>query len=106
MKAFLNLGCHGRKFCGITLCPGTNNRIADLRRIRSSQEHIIDYLDQHCKLFDQRSSDLNKINNIVNLLAREGVILKQVEETIYDLFEMHRKCGFYLYIDPLDDELN
>jgi len=88
------------------MCPGTNNRIADLRRIRSGHDHIIDYLDQHCKLFDQRSADLNKINNIVNMLAREGIILKQVEDTIYDLFAMHRKCGLYLYIDPLDDNLD
>ena len=88
------------------MCSGTNNRLADLRRIKAGQDHIIDYLDQHCKLFDERTSDLNKINNIVNLLVREGIIIKQVEETIYDLFAMHRKCGFYLYVDPLDDNLD
>lgn len=105
MKAFLNLGCHGHKMCGITMCPGVNNRIADLRRIKADQDHIIDYLDKHCRIFDQRASDLNKINNIVNYLAREGIIIKQAEETIYDFFAMHRKCGFYLYVDPMDDEL-
>ena len=87
------------------MCPGTNNRIADLRRLRTDQNHVIEYLDKHCKLFDQRAADLNKISNIIGLLAREGIILKQVEETVYDLFAMHRKCGFYLYIDPMDKEL-
>jgi hypothetical protein len=87
------------------MCPGTNNRVADLRRLKSDQDHVIDYLDQHCKLFDQRAGDLNKISNIVNLLGREGVIIKPVEETIYDFIAMHRKCGFYMYVDPMDEEV-
>ena len=106
MKAFINLGCHGHKLCGVTMCPGVNNRIADLRRLKADQQdYVIDYLDQHCSLFDQRASDLNKINNIINFLAREGVIIKQVEETVYDFFAMHRKCGFFMYIDPMDEEV-
>lgn len=105
MKAFLNLACHGHKHCGLTMCEGIDNRIADLRRVSGSKEFIIDFLDKHCNLFDQRASDLNKINNIVNMLAREGVIVGQVEKTIYDFFAMHRKCGFYLYVDPISEEV-
>jgi hypothetical protein len=105
MKAFINLGCHGRKVCGLTMCPGTNNRIADLRRLKADQDHVVDYLDQHCHLFDRMAVDLNKINNIVNLLAREGIIIKQIEQTLYDFFAMHRKCGFYMYVDPMDEEV-
>jgi hypothetical protein len=88
------------------MCTGTNNRVADLRRIKADrQEYVLDYLEHHCKLFDQRASDLNKISNILNFLARESVIIKQIEETIYDFFAMHKKCGFYLYIDPMDEEV-
>jgi hypothetical protein len=103
MKAFLNLSCHGHKMCGLTMCPGVSNRIADLRRI-GEKEFIVDYLDTHCKIFDQRATDANKINNIVNYLAREGVVIAQVEKTVMDFFAMHRKCGFYMWIDPIQDE--
>jgi len=102
MKASVNLACHGHKLCGITMCPGVCNRIADLRKVNADKEFVIDYLNNHCKIFDRRAAELNKINNIVNLLAREGLIIPQVEETIYDFFAMHKKCGFYMYIDPLD----
>lgn len=88
------------------MCPGVNNRIADLRRIKADQDYVVEYLDKHCRLFDQRALELNKINNVVNYLSREGIVIKQTEETIYDFFAMHRKCGLYLYIDPMDEELN
>ena len=105
MKAFLNLGCNGLKKTGLTLCPGTNNRIADLRRIKSGSEHIIEYLDKHCKIFDEHAYTLNKINSIVGMLAKEGIILPPTEKTIHDLFAMHKACGLFLYIDPLDDDI-
>ena len=102
MKAFVNIGCNGRMQKGIVMCPGTTNRVADLRRVATDQEHVIDYLEKHYKLFDAHSVDLNTIGNIMNLLGREGIIIKQKEEALYDYLAMHKKCGVYLYIDPLD----
>lgn len=105
MKAFVNIGCNGRMQKGLIMCPGTLNKVADLRRVTVEQEHIIDYLEKHYKLFDAHAVDLNKIGNIINLLAREGIIISQKEEALYDYLAMHKKCGLYLYIDPLDPEL-
>lgn len=90
------------------MCVGTNNRIADLRRLRRTAEgdKIIDYLEKHYKLFEAHATDLNKIGNIVNLLEREGIIIPQRVKVIYDYIAMHKKCGLYLYVDPLDPELD
>ena len=107
MKAFVNLGCNGRKQHGLTMCVGTNNRIADLRRLKRTPEgdKIIEYFEKHYKLFDSHTSDLNKVGNVINLLEGEGIIIPQHVKTIYDYIAMHKKCGLYLYIDPLDPEL-
>lgn len=105
MKAYINLACHGRKLTGLTMCAGTNSRIADLHRVRQDQEHIFEYLDKHCQLFDQRAVDINKIGNIVNFLAKEGIIIRQVEESIYEYITAHKKCGMYMFVDPLDDDI-
>lgn len=104
MKAFLNLACHGHKICGMTMCPGISNRVADLRRVGPEKEFVIDYLNNHGKIFDQRATELNKINNMLGLLAREGIIVGPIEKTIHDFYAMHRKCGFYLYIDPINTD--
>lgn len=88
------------------MCAGTHNRVADLRRLKSDQGYVIDYLEKHCELFDQPATSLNKIGNIISYLAKEGIIIKPTEEALYDLFAMHKRCGFYMYVDPLDEEIS
>lgn len=101
MKAVIVLGCHGRKSYGITMCDGTSNPIVDLRKVADSNESIYEYLDNHCKLFDRIATDINKIGNIVAFLVKEGVIQKHHESVIYDYIAMHKKCGLFMYVEPI-----
>ena len=102
MKARLVLGCHGRMQFGFTMCAGTINEIYNLSNLPEGKEAIYEYLDGHCKLFDKVTQDVNKINSIIQYLARQGVLPPHVEQNIYDYIAMHKKCGFYMYIEPLE----
>lgn len=101
MKATLVLGCHGRKLYGLSMCEGTSNVILDLRKIPDHHEEVYDYLDSHCKLFDRIATDLNKIGNVITYLSKQNVIPKHQSEAIWDYIAMHKKCGLYMYIEPI-----
>ncbi len=87
------------------MCSSTHNQVADLRRVASDKDYVIDYLEKHYKLFDAHAVDLNKIGNVINFLGKEGIILPQKETALYDYIGLHKKCGLYLYVDPLDPEI-
>lgn len=103
MKACLVLGCHGRKLYTLTMCEGTSNIILDLRKVSEENEVVYTYLDNHCKLFDRIATDQNKINNVINFLAGQGLIPKHKVDALYDYIAMHRRCGLYMYIEPIPD---
>lgn len=105
MKAFIRIGCHGRKSTGITICPGFSTEIIDLRRLPSNREDILDYLEKHIKLFDNHTADINKIGSVVSFLTQEGIVIKHREAAIHELIAMHKKCGLYIYVDPLDENI-
>jgi len=106
MKAFINIGCNGRMSKGITICGGTENRVADLRRLTGDMDHVIEYLEKHAKLFDSIAVDLNKINSIISFLTREGVIISQKEQALSEYMTWHKKCGLYMYVDPISPEVS
>lgn len=101
MKAFINVGCNGQMLKGITLCGGTENQIADLRRLSVGKEATLEYLEKHIKLFDAPAVDVNKITGVVGHLAGEGIIIPQKEKAIYKYITLHRACGLYMYVDPI-----
>lgn len=101
MKAVLVLGCHGRKLYGLSMCEGTSNGICDLRKIPDNHEEIYSYLDNHCKLFDRIITDLNKIGNVISFLSTHGVLSHHKTEALWDYIAMHKKCGLYMYIEPI-----
>lgn len=102
MKARLMLGCHGRMQYGYIMCAGTINMVLDFSNLPSDKEVIFEYLDNHCKLFDKVTNDTNKVNNIIQYLSRQGLLPAHVEQNIYEYISMHKKCGFYMYIEPLE----
>lgn len=101
MNAQLVLGCHGRKLYGLTICEGTSNPILDLRKIPETNEIVFNYLDNHCKLFDRIATDQNKISNVINFLSQQGYLHKHIVDALYDYIAIHRKCGLYMYIEPI-----
>lgn len=101
MKAALVLGCHGRKLYGLTMCDGTSNIVLDLRKVPEDKEDIYDYLDKHCKLFDKIATDQNKIGSVISFLSQHNFLSKHMTEAMYDYIAMHRKCGLYMYIEPI-----
>lgn len=84
------------------MCRGTTNTIADLRKLGQDTEDIMSYLDDHCKVFDKVIEDRNEINNIVQFLARYDVIPKHLNEVLKDYMALHRGCGLYMFVDPVD----
>ena len=107
MKAFVNIGCHGRKFAGLTICAGVRDRLADLRRLPPppKDDLVLDYLEKHVKLFDQHAVDLNQIGSVISFLGDQGILIKHQVNAAYEFVTFHKKCGLYLYVDPLDEEL-
>lgn len=103
MNVVLVLGCHGRKLFKLTMCEGTSNAIVDFRSVSHDKEHIYDYLDSHCKLFDRIATDINKIGNVISHLNKNGVIPNHELETLWDYISMHKKCGLYMYIEPIPE---
>jgi len=103
MKALLVLGCHGRKLYGLTMCSGASNPVLDLRKISEKHEDIYNYLDAHCKLFDRIITDLNKIGNVISFLNQNGALQKHTCDAMWDYIAMHKKCGLYMYIEPIID---
>lgn len=104
MKAFINIGCHGRKNAGLTICPGITERLFDLRLIVDKRP-VLDYLASHIKLFDQVAVDHNKINNTVQFFVAQKCVSRQRELAIQEFLAVHRKCNIYMYVDPLDDDI-
>lgn len=96
------LGCHGRMQYSYTMCSGTLNIVLDFSDIPEDKEVIFEYLDGHCKLFDKVTNDANKIGNVIQYLSRQSVLKPHVEQNIYEYIAMHKKCGFYMYIEPVD----
>lgn len=96
------LGCHGRMQYGYIMCAGTLNTVLDFSDLPTDKDVIFEYLDSHCKLFDKVTNDTNKVNNIIQYLARQNVLKPHVEQNIYEYIGMHKKCGFYMYIEPLE----
>lgn len=103
MKANIILGCHGRKLYGLTMCEGSSNIIIDLRKISDDKEDVYNYLDKHSKLFDRIATDQNKISNVINYLSEQGFITNHYKESLYDYIAMHRRCGLFMYIEPIPD---
>jgi hypothetical protein len=103
MKACIILGCHGRKLYGLTMCDGTSNIILDLQKVPDDKEDIYSYLDNHCKLFDRIATDQNKINNVINFLSQSGYLTKHMKDALYDYIAMHRRCGLFMYVEPIPD---
>lgn len=104
MKAFLNLGCNGRKQAGLTICSGITDRLLDLRRI-DNNENLIDYLDRHIRLFDAPAVDVNKVVSTIQHLTQNGAFFKQKEAAIAEFIAVHRRCGVFLYVDPVDPDI-
>lgn len=102
MKASIKIGCNGRMDKGIVMCSSTHNTVVDLRRLSADKDYVLEYLEKHCKLFDVPAVDLNKIANIIKFLYDEGILVKQVYEALYNYVGLHKKCGLYLYIDPIE----
>jgi hypothetical protein len=103
MKACVVLGCHGRKLYGLTMCDGSANNILDLRKVLDDREEVYAYLDKHCKLFDKIATDQNKIGNVISFLSQQKCLNKHMTDAIYDYIAMHRRCGLYMYIEPISD---
>lgn len=103
MKARIVLGCHGRKIYGLTLCEGVSNYILDLRKVPDDMEEIYGYLDNHCKLFDKIATDQNKIGNVISFLVSKNILPKHGQEAILDFIAMHRKCGLFMFIEPIPE---
>lgn len=102
MKARLVLGCHGRMQYGFVLCSGTINTVLDFSNLPSDKNVIFEYLDGHCKLFDKVTNDTNKVSSVIQYLARQELLPKHVEQNIYDYVSIHKKCGLYMYVEPLE----
>lgn len=102
MNAQIVLGCNGYRRFGISMCRGTTNAIADLRKLGSDSEEILSYLDGHCKLFDRVNEDLNQINNIIQFLTRHEALSKHLEPVLQDYIAFHRGCGLYMFVDPIE----
>lgn len=102
MKARLVLGCHGRLQYGFLMCSGTTNTVLDFSDLKTTNAVIFEYLDNHCKLFDKVTNDTNKVLSIIQYLSRQKMLTPHVEQNIYDYIAMHKKCGFYMFIEPLE----
>lgn len=101
MNACLIIGCNGRKLYGITMCEGTKNLLIDLRLVPSSDTEFYDYLT-HMKLVNGNVvTDLNKISNIIRYIYEYRLIPQHAFESFHDYIAMHRKCGMYLFIQPI-----
>ena len=101
MDAFIVLGCHGSRRYGLSMCHGITNPIADLRKLGDESDYILEYLEKHYKIFDKVVENLNEISNIFHFLVKHGIITKHLEGTIYDYIAMHKGCGLYMFVDPI-----
>lgn len=102
MKAQLVLGCHGARRYGFSLCRGVANPILDLRKLGSSEEEVVAYLDNHCKLFDSVAEDRNMVNAIINFVDQRKLIAKHTLDVIYEFSAQHKNCGMYCFIEPAE----
>lgn len=101
MKARLILGCHGHRRFGFSVCRGSKNVLIELDKLGDRAEEVLEYLDNHCKLFEEVVIDLNRINNIVQYVIRQDLVPPHMQKLLYQYLGMHKPCGFYAFVEPI-----
>lgn len=93
------LGCHGQRRYGFSMCKGTKNVLLDLSTLGDKQEEVMEYLDSHCKLFEQVLTDHNGVNNAIYYIIKQGLVPEHMKTLLYSYINMHKDCGLYMYIE-------
>lgn len=94
----LMLGCHGHRNFGWSLCKGTQNILLDLEDLGRDREEVLEYLDEHCKIFEQVIDDNNKVSNIAHYIVKRELLPKHMTKLIYEMLSMHKVCGCYIFV--------
>lgn len=104
MDAYLKLICNGLRLNKIVMCNGTSNVFADLRKLGIDTQTILDELDKNYKIFDQVIEDVNQIGNMLYYLNKYSIISDKQIKLYHSYISFHKKCGLYVFVDPIDAE--
>jgi hypothetical protein len=99
MHGGLMLGCHGCRKFGFSICKGTKNKVLDLSRLGPDSKGILDYLDNHFKIFEQVIQDNNAVNNLLEYIIKNDLVPEHIKKLLYEYRVMHKPCGLYFYVE-------